>query len=84
MVIKIVANIKKVLFDFAFINIIDDYQKLYKNDSLLNKGSFNRFKIKFCYNNERNLILERSSAGRIAARARERYGGRPEKLNKLT
>ncbi len=26
-VIKIVANIKKVLFDFAFINIIDDYQK---------------------------------------------------------
>ena len=30
---------------------------------------------------ERNLILERSSAGRIAARARERYGGRPEKLN---
>lgn len=30
---------------------------------------------------ERNLILERSSAGRIAARARGRYGGRPEKLN---
>ncbi|WP_279526419.1 recombinase family protein [Staphylococcus aureus] len=29
----------------------------------------------------RNLILERSSAGRIAARARGRYGGRPEKLN---
>ncbi|EUG50872.1 helix-turn-helix domain-containing protein, partial [Staphylococcus aureus] len=28
------------------------------------------------------LILERSSAGRIAARARGRYGGRPEKLNK--
>ncbi|PZJ82992.1 DNA-invertase, partial [Staphylococcus aureus] len=28
-----------------------------------------------------NLILERSSAGRIAARARGRYGGRPEKLN---
>ena len=31
---------------------------------------------------ERNLILERSSAGRIAARDRGRYGGRPEKLNK--
>ena len=31
---------------------------------------------------ERNLILERSSAGRIAARARGRYGGRTEKLNK--
>jgi DNA invertase Pin-like site-specific DNA recombinase len=31
---------------------------------------------------ERNLILERSSEGRIAARARGRYGGRPEKLNK--
>lgn len=31
---------------------------------------------------ERNLILERSSAGRIAARARGRYGGGPEKLNK--
>ena len=31
---------------------------------------------------EHNLILERSSAGRIAARARGRYGGRPEKLNK--
>lgn len=31
---------------------------------------------------ERNLILERSSAGRIAARARGRYGGRSEKLNK--
>jgi len=30
---------------------------------------------------ERNLILERSSAGRIAARARGRYGGRPEKIN---
>ncbi|EPF0701649.1 recombinase family protein [Staphylococcus aureus] len=30
---------------------------------------------------ERNLILERSSAGRIAAHARGRYGGRPEKLN---
>ncbi|MGX5789578.1 recombinase family protein [Staphylococcus equorum] len=30
---------------------------------------------------ERNLILERSSAGRIAARARGRYGGRPEKLS---
>ncbi|HFQ1299102.1 recombinase family protein [Staphylococcus aureus] len=30
---------------------------------------------------ERNLILERSSAGRIAERARGRYGGRPEKLN---
>ncbi|HCT0563841.1 TPA: recombinase family protein [Staphylococcus pseudintermedius] len=30
---------------------------------------------------ERNLILERSSAGRIAARARGRYEGRPEKLN---
>ncbi len=35
MVIKIVANIKKVLFDFAFINIIDDYQKL----SLYKKGT---------------------------------------------
>ncbi|WP_256084404.1 recombinase family protein, partial [Staphylococcus aureus] len=31
---------------------------------------------------ERKLILERSSAGRIAARARGRYGGRPEKLKK--
>ena len=31
---------------------------------------------------ERNLILERSSSGRMAARARGRYGGRPEKLNK--
>jgi DNA invertase Pin-like site-specific DNA recombinase len=31
---------------------------------------------------ERNLILERSSAGRMEARARGRYGGRPEKLNK--
>jgi DNA invertase Pin-like site-specific DNA recombinase len=31
---------------------------------------------------ERNLILERSSAGRMAARAKGRYGGRPEKLNK--
>ncbi|WP_345773137.1 recombinase family protein [Mammaliicoccus sp. I-M36] len=30
---------------------------------------------------ERNLILERSYAGRIAARARGRYGGRPEKLS---
>lgn len=30
---------------------------------------------------DRNLILERSSAGRIAARTRGRYGGRPEKLN---
>lgn len=29
---------------------------------------------------ERNLILERSAAGRIAARARGRLGGRPEKL----
>lgn len=29
---------------------------------------------------ERNLILERSTAGRISARARGRYGGRPEKL----
>lgn len=31
---------------------------------------------------ERNLILERSAAGRVAARARGRLGGRPEKLNK--
>ncbi|HDE6879212.1 recombinase family protein [Staphylococcus epidermidis] len=31
---------------------------------------------------ERNLILERSTAGRISARARGRYGGRPEKLTK--
>lgn len=30
---------------------------------------------------ERNLILERSAAGRAAARARGRFGGRPEKLN---
>ena len=29
---------------------------------------------------ERNLILERSAAGREAARARGRFGGRPEKL----
>lgn len=29
---------------------------------------------------ERNLILERSAAGRAAARARGRLGGRPEKL----
>lgn len=29
---------------------------------------------------ERNLILERSAAGRAAARARGRFGGRPEKL----
>lgn len=29
---------------------------------------------------ERNLILERSDAGREAARARGRFGGRPEKL----
>ena len=29
---------------------------------------------------EDNLILERSSAGRAAARARGRFGGRPEKL----
>lgn len=31
---------------------------------------------------ERNLILERSEAGRVAARARGRFGGRPEKLTK--
>lgn len=31
---------------------------------------------------ERNLILERSAAGREAARARGRFGGRPEKLTK--
>lgn len=31
---------------------------------------------------ERNLILERSSSGRIAARAKGRYGRRPEKLSK--
>lgn len=30
---------------------------------------------------ERNLIQERSAAGRIAARARGRLGGRPEKLH---
>ena len=30
---------------------------------------------------ERNLILERSNAGRAAARARGRVGGRPEKLS---
>lgn len=29
---------------------------------------------------ERNLILEQSVAGRAAARARGRFGGRPEKL----
>ncbi|MGL9772815.1 resolvase [Enterococcus sp. DIV0996a] len=29
---------------------------------------------------ERNLILERSAAGRAAARARGRFDGRPEKL----
>lgn len=29
---------------------------------------------------ERNLILERSAAGRIATRVRGRLGGRPEKL----
>lgn len=52
MVIKIVANIKKVLFDFAFINIIDDYQK-YKIDSFMHKESINRFKMKCCFNKER-------------------------------
>lgn len=31
---------------------------------------------------ERNLIQERSTAGRIAARSRGRLGGRPEKLGK--
>ena len=31
---------------------------------------------------ERNLILERSATGRAAARARRRFGGRPEKLSK--
>ena len=31
---------------------------------------------------ERTLILERSAAGRAAARARGRFGGRPEKLSK--
>lgn len=31
---------------------------------------------------ERNLILERSAAGRAAARARGRLGGRPEKFTK--
>ena len=31
---------------------------------------------------ERNLILGRSAAGRAAARARGRFGGRPEKLSK--
>ena len=31
---------------------------------------------------ERNLILERSAAGRAAARDRGRFGGRPEKLRK--
>ena len=30
---------------------------------------------------ERNLILERSAAGREAARARGRLGGRPEKFS---
>lgn len=30
---------------------------------------------------ERNLILERSAAGRAAARARGRFGGRPEKFS---
>lgn len=30
---------------------------------------------------ERNLILERSAAGRAAARARGRLGGRPEKFS---
>lgn len=31
---------------------------------------------------KRNLILERSAAGRAAVRARGRFGGRPEKLSK--
>ncbi|TCP67092.1 helix-turn-helix resolvase-like protein [Baia soyae] len=31
---------------------------------------------------ERNLIRERTEAGRIAARARGRVGGRPEKFDK--
>ncbi len=31
---------------------------------------------------ERNLIEERSAAGRTAARARARLGGRPEKFGK--
>jgi DNA invertase Pin-like site-specific DNA recombinase len=31
---------------------------------------------------ERNLIQERSAAGRVAARARGRLGGRPEKFRK--
>lgn len=31
---------------------------------------------------ERNLILQRTAAGRAAARARGRFGGRPEKLSK--
>jgi len=31
---------------------------------------------------ERNLILERTAAGRVAARARGRVGGRPDKLKK--
>ena len=31
---------------------------------------------------ERNLILERLAAGRAAARARGRFGVRPEKLSK--
>jgi DNA invertase Pin-like site-specific DNA recombinase len=31
---------------------------------------------------ERNLIQERAAAGRAAARARGRLGGRPEKLGK--
>lgn len=31
---------------------------------------------------ERNLILERSASGRAAARARGRFGGRPEQLSK--
>lgn len=32
---------------------------------------------------ERNLILEQSAVGRVAARARGRLGGHPEKLNEI-
>ncbi len=35
MVIKIVAKIKKVLLDFTFINIIDDYQKFSPKKDIL-------------------------------------------------
>lgn len=62
-------------------HLLEYEKRVYRKSSYMNKSSSTgQFIFHLFAEFDRNLILEKSIAGRVAASARGRFGGRPEKF----